>query len=103
MRKLLAIIGLLVALPCAHVMCQDAKPTTKKAPVELQYEKFVKITVEDTRSIITALERLKELEMYNPKTTSQEKEQNFKNIDQFILSFTNRVKIDSVAVTPKKK
>lgn len=70
---------------------------------EPKYEKFVKVEVNDIPVFIDALNKWKELEVYNPKSTDKEKIETIKAIDTYLNQFVKRVKVDSVVIKPEKK
>lgn len=68
---------------------------------EPKYEKFVKIQVNDVPVFIDALNKWKELEPYNPKSTDKEKIETIKAIDNYLNQFVKRVKVDSTLIEKK--
>ena len=81
-----------------------AIPRASKAKEVAKYEKIVKVKLSDLHIMLNAMNRLKELEMYNPKSTDKQKVDNFKSIENHLIRLSATLKIDSVEVeAPKPK
>lgn len=91
--KILFII--LLSIVVSSAIAQDKKKEESKPT----YIKFVKIDVVDAQHFLTALNKWKELEMYNPKSSAEQKVQTFQELDAYIQALGNRLKIDSLIVT----
>lgn len=79
-------------------------PAPKSGSEKVQYEKFVMLSVRDFNILINSLNRVKELEMYNPRVSDKEKVDNFKWIGDYLDDLEKRIKVDSAVVTkPQNK
>ena len=91
MRIILTILISIVTLNCLAQNKSDS----------VLYDKFVKVTVSDILIMLSGLDKLKDLEMYNPRSTDEQKVNSYKEIGLYVDKMRKTLVIDSVKVEPK--
>lgn len=82
------------------VAAPKADTTKTKPVVKDKYEYFGKVSVSDIKGISVTLEDYRRTVMYDPSKTDEQKVAVFRNIDGYLQSMQDRVKIDSVKIPP---
>jgi len=101
MKQLLIIMGMVLSM-AAHAQTSYVPPAETDTPKKPQYKKVVTIDLAEVQVLLNALQRWKELDVYDPRKSDADKVITIKELDTFSKQLMEKIKIDSVLVTPKK-
>lgn len=98
MKKTILAI-LLIAFATAAFAQKATKQPVKKDTI-VQYQKFVKVPLEDYSNLVHGAMQWKALIIYNPNISPDEIVMTIKTLEEYLgkNGFQSRVKIDSVAI-----
>ena len=97
MKKVIFAIVLICSISTILKAQTKAKADTSKP----KYNYFVTVPINDYQQIVNSLNEYKRLQMYDPTAKPEQQVQLFKGIEAYLKDLPNRVKLDSVKVTPK--
>jgi len=103
MKQLLIIMGMVLSLT-TYAQTSYVPPAETDTPKKAQYKKVVTIDLAEVQVLLNALQRWKELDVYDPRKSDADKVITIKELDTFSKQLMEKIKIDSIMVVqPKNK
>lgn len=89
---------ILIAFATAAFAQADKQPVKKDTVV--QYQKFIKVPLEDYSNLVRGITQWKALILYNPNISADEKIQTMQQLENYlgVQGFQSRVKLDSAII-----
>ena len=95
-------MGMVLSMAAAHAQTSYVPPD--KGPTKPAYKKVVTIDLAEVQVLLNALQRWKELDVYDPRKSDADKVITIKELDTFSKQLMEKIKIDSILVVqPKQK